>query len=322
MIAILTSAIGLMPVFLFGCTGEIITEKSGHLNLGIPGIVCAGGAGGSLGVYLYVNSLNGGAPSYILLILMAIIGAVLFAALLGGIYAFLTVSLRCNQNISGLALTTFGTGLSDFVMKSFVDHNVTAGVSLMFNKGLPFASDLGWFGQIFLSHGFVAYFSIAVAIVSAIIIKRTKLGLRLRAVGENPAAADAVGIRVNRYKYLAILIGSGIAGLGGMFFNMSVSGGYYDSYYAIEALGWLAVALVIFTLWRPNIAIFGSILFAALYVLPDKLNIAVELNHVKELIKIVPYIVTVLVLLVISITGSKQAQPPANLGLNYFREER
>ena len=311
-----------MPVFLFGCTGEIITEKSGHLNLGIPGIVCAGGAGGSLAVYLYANSLGGGNPNYLILIFMAILGAVLFAALLGGIYAFLTVSLRCNQNISGLALTTFGTGLSDFVMKSFVNHNVTAGVSLVFNKGFPFAKDLGWFGQIFLSHGFIAYFSVAVAIVSAVIIKRTKLGLRLRAIGENPAAADAVGISVNRYKYLAILIGSGIAGLGGMFFNMSVSGGYYDSYFAIEALGWLAVALVIFTLWRPNIAIFGSILFAALYVLPDKLNIAVELNHVKELIKIVPYIVTVLVLLVISITGSKQAQPPQSLGLNYFREER
>jgi len=322
MVAILTSAIALMPVFLFGCTGEIITEKSGHLNLGIPGIVCAGAAGGSLGVYLYVSSLNGGTASYLLLILMAILGAVVFAALLGAIYAFLTVSLRCNQNISGLALTTFGTGLADFVMKSFVDHNVTASVSLKFNQGLGFAKDLGWFGQIFLSHGLVAYLSVAIAIAAAIIIKRTKLGLRLRAIGENPAAADAVGIKVNRYKYLAILIGSGIAGLGGMYFNMNVTGGYYDSYFAIEALGWLAVALVIFTLWRPNIAIVGSILFAALYILPDKLTLAPELNHVKELIKLIPYVVTVLVLLVISITGSKQAQPPESLGVNYFREER
>ena len=322
MVAILISAIGLMPVFLFGCTGEIITEKSGHLNLGIPGIVCAGAAGGSLGVYLYVNSLSGGSASYLLLILTAIIGAVCFAALLGAIYAFLTVSLRCNQNISGLALTTFGTGLSDFVMKSFVDHNVTASVSLIFNKGLSFANDLGWFGQIFLSHSLLAYISVAIAIAAAIIIKRTKLGLRLRAIGENPAAADAVGIKVNRYKYLAILIGSGIAGLGGMYFNMTVTGGYYDSYFAIEALGWLAVALVIFTLWRPNIAVIGSILFAALYVLPDKLNIAVDMNHLKEAIKIVPYIVTVLVLLIISITGGKQTQPPESLGVNYFREER
>ena len=322
MVGILASAVALMPVFLFACTGEIITEKSGHLNLGIPGIVCAGGAGGSLGVFIYANAVGTGSANYIVLILVALLGAILFGALLGSIYAFLTVSLRCNQNISGLALTTFGTGLSDFIMKSFVDHNVTAGVSLTFNASLPFANKLGWFGEIFLSHGVFVYISIAVAIAAAIIIKRTKTGLRLRAIGENPGAADAAGIKVNRYKYLAILIGSGIAGLGGMFFNMSVSGGYYDSYFAIEALGWLAVALVIFTLWRPNIAVFGSILFAALYVLPEKIKLAPQLNHVKELIKIAPYVVTVLVLLIISITGSKQAQPPESLGNNYFREER
>lgn len=322
MVGILASAVALMPVFLFACTGEIITEKSGHLNLGIPGIVCAGGAGGSLGVFIYANAVGAGSANYIVLILVALLGAILFGALLGSIYAFLTVSLRCNQNISGLALTTFGTGLSDFIMKSFVDHNVTAGVSLTFNASLPFANKLGWFGEIFLSHGVFVYISVAVAIAAAIIIKRTKTGLRLRAIGENPGAADAAGIKVNRYKYLAILIGSGIAGLGGMFFNMSVSGGYYDSYFAIEALGWLAVALVIFTLWRPNIAVFGSILFAALYVLPEKIKLAPQLNHVKELIKIAPYVVTVLVLLIISITGSKQAQPPESLGNNYFREER
>lgn len=322
MVGILASAVALMPVFLFACTGEIITEKSGHLNLGIPGIVCAGGAGGSLGVFIYANAVGAGSANYIVLILAALLGAILFGALLGSIYAFLTVSLRCNQNISGLALTTFGTGLSDFIMKSFVDHNVTAGVSLTFNASLPFANKLGWFGEIFLSHGIFVYISVAVAIAAAIIIKRTKTGLRLRAIGENPGAADAAGIKVNRYKYLAILIGSGIAGLGGMFFNMSVSGGYYDSYFAIEALGWLAVALVIFTLWRPNIAVFGSILFAALYVLPEKIKLAPQLNHVKELIKIAPYVVTVLVLLIISITGSKQAQPPESLGNNYFREER
>ena len=142
MVGILASAVALMPVFLFACTGEIITEKSGHLNLGIPGIVCAGGAGGSLGVFIYANAVGAGSANYIVLILAALLGAILFGALLGSIYAFLTVSLRCNQNISGLALTTFGTGLSDFIMKSFVDHNVTAGVSLTFNASLPFANSV------------------------------------------------------------------------------------------------------------------------------------------------------------------------------------
>ena len=127
-----------------------------------------------------------------------------------------------------------------------------------------------------------------------------------------------------KYKYLAILIGSGIAGLGGCFFIMDYIQGGYDSYYIMESLGWLSIALVIFTLWKPNLAIFGSILFGALYILPNA-NIIASITAqtaLKKLIELIPYIVTVIVLLVISITGSKMAQPPASLGVNYFREER
>ncbi len=324
MIALLSSAIGFMPFFLFGCTGEIITEKSGHLNLGIPGVICAGGAGGCLAVSTYMDMLNGKDPSYILLVLIAILGAFIFACLLGGIYAILTVSLKCNQNISGLALTTFGTGLTQFVMKNFVDIDKISTASTLFKNTFSFADSLGWFGELFFSHGIFIYLSVAISIVAAIVIKRTKVGLRLRAVGENPAAADAVGIKVDRYKYLAILIGSGIAGLAGCFFILDYIQGGYDSYYIMESLGWLAIALVIFTLWRPNLAIFGSILFGALYILPNANIIAflTAQTHIKKIIELIPYVVTVLVLLVISITGSKKTQPPASLGVNYFREDR
>ena len=324
MVSLLSSAIAFMPFFLFGCTGEIITEKSGHLNLGIPGIICAGGAGGSLGASIYMNMLGGGSPNYVLLILISVLFAFVFASLLGAIYAFLTVSLKCNQNISGLALTTFGTGLTQFIMKNFVSIDNISAASTLFKNNLPFASALGGFGEIFLSHGILIYISVIISIVSAIVIKKTKLGLRLRAVGENPAAADAVGIKVDRYKHLAILIGSGIAGLAGCFFIMDYIQGGYDSYYIMESLGWLAIALVIFTLWRPNLAIFGSIIFGALFILPNaNIMAAITTNTaLKKLIEMVPYIFTVIVLLIISITGSKLAQPPASLGLNYFREER
>ena len=324
MVSLLSSAIAFMPFFLFGCTGEIITEKSGHLNLGIPGIICAGGAGGSLGASIYMNMLGGGSPNYVLLILISVLFAFIFASLLGAIYAFLTVSLKCNQNISGLALTTFGTGLTQFIMKNFVSIDNISTASTLFKNSLPFASALGGFGEIFLSHGILIYLSVIISIVSAIVIKKTKLGLRLRAVGENPAAADAVGIKVDRYKHLAILIGSGIAGLAGCFFIMDYIQGGYDSYYIMESLGWLAIALVIFTLWRPNLAIFGSIIFGALFILPNaNIMAAITTNTaLKKLIEMVPYIFTVIVLLIISITGSKLAQPPASLGLNYFREER
>ena len=321
MVNLLQSAIRFSAVFLFGCTGEIITEKSGHLNLGIPGIMCGGVAGGCLGVSLYMASLpNPEEPSYLLLILIGLIGAFIFAAILGAIYAFLTVTLKCNQNITGLALTTFGTGFTQFIMDSFVERINFSTASTYVAKSLPFADKLGWFGDIFLSHGLLVYLAIAVAIVTAIILKNTKVGLRLRSVGENPAAADAVGIKVDKYKYLAILIGSGIAGLGGYFYVMDYVQGMYDSYSTVEAFGWLSIALVIFTLWSPNIAIAGSMIFGILYILPNFIPIAS--SEEMALIKLVPYVVTIIVLLVISITGSKTAQPPASLGINYFREER
>lgn len=321
MIHLLQSAIRFSAVFLFGCTGEIMTEKSGHLNLGIPGIMCGGTAGGCLGVALYMASLSDPThPSYFMLILVGVLSAFLFAAFLGAIYGLLTVTLKCNQNITGLALTTFGTGFAQFIMDNFVPRENFSVASTYVAKGLSFASKLGGFGDIFLSHGILVYMAIGIAIIASIFLKRSKIGLGLRAVGENPAAADAVGIKVDKYKYLSILTGSGIAGLGGFFYVMDYAQGMYDSYATIEAFGWLAIALVIFALWRPSLAILGSIIFGILYVLPY--FVGGDSSTRSALIKLIPYVVTVLVLLVISITGSKKAQPPAALGLTYFREER
>ena len=320
-VLLLSSAISFSAIFLYGCVGEIITEKSGHLNLGIPGIMCSGTAGGCLGVAIYMGALkNPDSPSYIMLILIGVTMAFLFAAAVGAIYGVLTVYLKCNQNITGLALTTFGAGFTQFIMDNSVKRENFPVASTFIAKSLPFAKNLGAFGEIFLSHGLLVYLAIAVAIVTAIILKKTKVGLRLRAVGENPAAADAVGINVTKYKFLAILIGSGIAGLGGFFYTMDYVQGVYENYATIESFGWLAIALVIFAVWRPNVAIFGSILFGVLYILPNVIDI--KSSAQAALISLIPYVVTAVVLLVISITGSKSVQPPASLGLNYFREER
>ena len=321
MVQLLQSAIRFSAVFLFGCTGEILTEKSGHLNLGIPGIMCAGTAGGCLGVSLYMASLaDPSQPNYLALILIGILMSCIFSALLGAIYGLLTVTLKCNQNITGLALTTFGTGFAQFIMDNFVPRENFSVASTFVAQGLPFADKLGWFGDIFLSHGILVYLAIGVAIIASIFLKRSKIGLGLRAIGENPAAADAVGIKVEQYKYVSILSGSAIAGLGGFFYVMDYAQGMYDSYATIEAFGWLAIALVIFALWRPSLAIIGSIVFGILYVLPY--FVGGDSSTRSALIKLIPYVVTVLVLFVISITGSKKAQPPAALGLTYFREER
>ncbi|MBQ7374313.1 MAG: ABC transporter permease [Clostridia bacterium] len=324
MIMFLQNAIRCSATFMFGCLGEIITEKSGHLNLGIPGIMCGGVAGGCLSVSLYMGAIPDPAhPSYILLLLVGILGAIIAGAFLGGIYAFLTVSLKCNQNITGLALTTFGAGFTEVIMKSLEasggrQHFSVAATYIA--KPLPFAESLGWFGELFLSYGMLVYLAIALAVVTGIVLKKTRTGLHLRAVGENPAAADAVGIKVDAYKYGAILTGSSIAALGGFFYVMDFVQGLYNSYQPVEAVGWLAIALVIFTLWRPSLSILGSMLFGALYTVSNFIPISSQVAN--ALISFVPYVATVIVLLSVSIMGSKNVQPPASLGLNYFREDR
>lgn len=320
-VVFLVGAIALSTVFLFGCVGEILTEKAGHLNLGIPGIMCSGTAGGCLGVSLYMNSLaSPDDASWLALVLISISLAFIFAASLGGIYGFLTVTLRCNQNITGLAVTIFGTGFTQFIMDNYVDRTYFEPAGKLISKGFPFAKDLGAFGEIFFSHGVFVYLAIAIALICAFVLKKTRLGLHLRAVGENPATADAAGINVTAYKYGAILIGSGIAGLGGLFYIMDYIKGSWENASTIEALGWLSIALVIFTLWKPHFSIIGSLLFAALYIAAYVISSVTPIQ--RELLKMLPYVITVVVLIITSIVDTRENQPPASLGLSYFREER
>ena len=317
--AFIIAAISIGIVFLYGCVGEILTEKSGHLNLGIPGIMTFGAVGGCVGVSLHMSLLdNPNDTIWWVLILRGIVGACLFGAALGAIYSFLTVTLRANQNVTGLTVTTFGVGLSMFLMEQVVDKTHFAKASTYFTRALPFADNLGWFGEVFLSHGILVYLAIAIALIAAYVLNKTRVGLHLRAVGENPATADAAGIDVSKYKYVATCTGSAIAGLGGLFYVMDYLNGSWE--YGIEAMGWLSIALVIFTLWRPNLSIIGSILFGALYVAAEFI-VGVTFGQ-KALLKLLPCVVTILVLIITSMTGSKENQPPASLGLSYFREER
>lgn len=314
------AAISIATVLLFGCVGEIITEKAGHLNLGIPGIMCMGTAGGCLGVSLYMGSLSSPAnASWFLLILIALIFSVIFSALLGGIYALLTVTLRCNQNITGLAITIFGGGATNFLMHSFVDRTHFEAAGKIISAPLPFADDLGGFGEVVFGHGIFVYIAIAIALAAAFVLNRTRVGLHLRAVGESPATADAAGINVILYKYVAILVGSAIAGLGGFYYIMDYIKGSWENADTIEAFGWLAIALVIFVLWKPNLAILGAFLFGACYIMYAIVNIT---SAQKEIIKMLPYVVTIVVLIFTSIRKKREHQPPASLGLPYFREDR
>ena len=312
---------------LYGSTGEILTEKSGNLNLGIPGIMYVGGISGVIGAFLYEQSLTNKADANAFLSIFIPIMCTIIGSLLAGlIYCFLTVTLRANQNVTGLALTTFGVGFGNFfgaslvkLTKSEVPSVALTTTSAFFTKKLPFASSTGWFGKIFLSYGFLAYLAIIIALVVAYFLKKTRGGLHLRAVGENPATADAAGINVNRSKYLATCIGSVIAGFGGLYYVMDYANGVWSNE-GFGDRGWLAIALVIFAIWRPNMGILGSIVFGGLYIV--YLFLPGLTLRSQELFKMLPYVVTIIVLVIVSVRKKKEDQPPASLGLSYFREER
>lgn len=308
---------------LFGSTGEIITEKSGHLNLGIPGIMYVGGISGIIGGYLYEHYTA--EPKGILCIVISLLCSLAGSALMAFIYSFLTVTMRANQNVTGLALTTFGVGIGNFFGGSLLKFFGESGsISILatgaaYKTTLPFASKLGLFGKTFLSFGFLAYLAIAIALVASWVLNHTRTGLNLRAVGENPATADAAGINVTRYKYLSTLIGGMIAGLGGLYFVMDYTGGAWTNN-GFGDRGWLAIAIVIFALWRPKWSILASFIFGGLYIIC--VQIPGLSSAQKELIKMLPYLVTLFVLIFISIRDKRENQPPASLGLSYFREER
>ena len=311
---------------LFGSTGETLTEKSGNLNLGIPGIMYVGGIGGVIGAFLYEQSAAGQMHA-LPAILFPMLGCLLGSALMGLLYCFLTVTLRANQNVTGLAMTTFGVGIGNFfggslikLTGSEVPSIALSATSAYFSKSLPFADKLGVFGQMFLSYGFLAYLAILLALLASYFLKHTRPGLHLRAVGESASTADAAGINVTKYKYLATCIGSMIAGLGGLYYVMDYASGVWSNN-AFGDRGWLAIALVIFTIWRPNVSVLASILFGGFYILyifiPTGTNLAI-----KELYKMLPYVVTLVVLIIVSLRKKREDQPPASLGLSYFREER
>lgn len=308
---------------LFGSTGEIITEKSGNLNLGIPGIMYIGGISGIIGGYLYEH--NAAQTSTFLCVLIPFLSSIIGSALMSLIYCFLTVTLKANQNVTGLALTTFGIGIGNFFGGSLLSFFGESGsislikTGLAYKAKLPFADSLGLFGSTFLSFGFLAYRAVIIAFIVSFVLNRTRIGLNLRAIGENPATADAAGINVNRYKYLSTVIGGAIAGLGGLYFVMDYTAGAWTND-GFGDRGWLAIAIVIFALWKPKSAILSSFLFGGLYIIC--VYIPGLSSAAKEIIKMLPYLITIVVLVTVSARKKKEHQPPASLGLTYFREER
>ena len=321
-LALLNSAIAFGTIIMFGALGETLIEKCGNLNLGIPGIMFLGAIGGLIGSFFYEQ---GGGSSPIVGLLLSFGGALVFAAIGGLIYAFLTITLRANQNVTGLTLTIFGGGVAEFFGASL--NKLAGGVGQI---SVPISSSayiaytklgyLGTIGKLLFAHGFMVYLAIATAIILHYFLNKTKTGLNLRAIGESPATADAAGINVTKYKYIGIIIGAAIAGLGGLFYTMDYVKGTWANDGTIEGLGWLAVALVIFTTWKPLNSIWGSYLFGLVYW--AYLYIPGLTRASTELFKMLPYVITLLVLIFVSLRKKRENLPPKSLGLSYFREDR
>ncbi len=308
---------------LFGSTGEILTEKSGNLNLGIPGLMYMGGIAGLLGAFFYERFVA--VPVPLVGMVISVACALSCAALGALVYSFLTISMRANQNVVGLVLTTFGIGFGNFFggsiskMSGGVGQVSVAATAGAFQKQIPFLRDIPVVGKLLFSYGFLTYLAIALAFLVGFVIARTRVGLNLRAVGESPATADAAGISVSRYKYAATIIGGSIAGLGGLYFVMEYLGGTWTNN-GFGDRGWLAIAVVIFALWDSRKAIPGAFLFGALYIL--YLYIPGLTRGTQELFKMLQYLVTIAVLVVTSMRDKREDQPPESLGLPFFREER
>ena len=311
-------------VILFGAVGETITEKAGNLNLGTPGIMCMGGAFGFASTCIYETHVD--KPNVFVCIAIGLLSAFIMGMVGGLIYSFLTTTLRVNQNVVGLTLTIFGVGLSKFVAQyALPKGGIVTKVEFankVFSKRIPI--HLGPVGDLFFSYGFMVYLAIIIAIVATWFLNKTRTGLNLRAVGENPGTADAAGISVTKYKYLATCIGSGITALGGLYYILDFNDGTWATAdgNAIEAVAWLSVALVIFIRWKPINAIWGAYLFGICYWAYNYFPKITGIKVNTDLTMMLPYVVTIVVLIVTSIKQRKDNQAPASLGLSYFREDR
>lgn len=293
---------------VFATIGEIITEKSGSLNLGVEGMMLMGAVMG------FMTAYNTGNP------LLAVLCAALAGA--GGalIYAIVTVTLRANQTVTGLTLTIFGTGFASFVGQPMIGFSAPKTVGSFFAKThIPILGDIPFIGPIFFRQDIFVYFAYVIVIISCIYLYRTRMGLNLRAVGENAAAADASGINVMLYKYVHIIVGGALCGLGGAYLSLIRVPIWQSD--VVTGRGWIAVALVIFASWNPAKALVGAVFFGGLSILGLRLQ-AMGFTISQHLVDMIPYIATIVTVIIGSHKSKKENQPPADLGNNYFREER
>jgi simple sugar transport system permease protein len=293
---------------LYAILGELITEKSGQLNLGVEGMMLMGAVIG------FKMAIATGNPY------LALIGAMAAGGFGAIIYAVLTITLRANQVVSGLTLTIFGTGFASFMGQGLMGETVPQDMKLFFaDFKIPLLGDIPVLGQIFFNQGVLVYTGYLLTIIAGLYIYRTQIGLNLRAVGENTAAADAAGIHVSLYKYIHVTLGGVLCGLAGAYLSLVYIPSWQENVTA--GRGWIAVALVIFCKWNPYRVMMGAFLFGGLDIIGFRIQ-KYDFNISQYIIDLLPYVVTIVILILVSVRKSHSGSAPASLGVSYFREER
>jgi general nucleoside transport system permease protein len=313
LVVVLAAAVTYGTPLLYAALGELLAERSGVLNLGVEGMMLVGAVMG----FWAVQRIGGSTP----VILAAAIGvAAIAGAAMAMIHAFLVITLRANQIVSGLALTIFAgaAGLSSYLGNDLSLADAPA--KHEFHPFLPHGwRELPVVGPVLFAQSVLVYASWLLVVVVTLYLTRTRAGLNVRAVGEAPAAADAMGIGVAGYRYVHTVIGGALAGVGGACFSISITPQWVDG--LTSGAGWIAIALVIFAFWRPGIVLVGAYLFGAFQALPFTLQ-ARGVTVAPELLQSLPYVMTVVVLTLASASGARRRLgAPGGLGVPYVREE-
>ncbi|MDI6881052.1 MAG: ABC transporter permease [Desulfitobacteriaceae bacterium] len=304
LIPLLAAAITAGTPILFAALGELITERAGITNLGVEGIMLVGAVAG------FMAAVATGSPWLGLLAAMLAGGGMAF------IHAILTITLRANQVVSGLSLVIFGTGLSGYLGKNYVGIPVPQSFTPV---PLGPLADIPFLGPIFFKHDILVYLSFVLVIILFFYLYRTRPGLNLRALGENPAAVDALGLNVFALKYIYVVIGGMLSGIGGAYLSLAYAPSWLENMTA--GRGWIAVALVIFALWNPVRAMLGAYLFGGIDSLGFRLQV-VGVGISPFILDMLPYLFTVLVLVFVVARHKGRLTAPGALGLPYDREER
>lgn len=293
---------------LFATVGEIVTEKAGLLNLGVEGLMIMGAVVG------FAAGYETGSPW------IALLGAILAGAAGSLLFAFLTISLRANQVVTGLTLTIFGAGFASFMGKTYVGMVVPERIQEFFAPlHLPLLGDLPLIGPVFFQQDGFIYGGYVMVAVTMIYFYKTRAGLNLKAVGESAASADASGIHVALYRYVHTTIGGALCGLGGAYMSLVMMSVWQEN--VVAGRGWIAVALVIFASWNPLKALAGAILFGGLSILGFRLQ-SMGIHVSQYWVDMLPYAATILIIIASSRKNKRENQTPADQGIAYFREER